>query len=149
MSIIRITKEFDFEMAHALWNYDGPCKNIHGHSYKLQVTISGIPITDIKNKKQGMLMDFSDLKKIINETIINRFDHALIVNKKAPRVLLHNIEEMFEKYYVVDYQPTCENLVLDMAGRIKNNLPEGIKLFSLRLFETATSFAEWYADDNQ
>ena len=96
-----------------------------------------------------MLMDFSDLKKIINETIINRFDHALIVNKKAPRVLLHNIEEMFEKYYVVDYQPTCENLVLDMAGRIKNNLPEGIKLFSLRLFETATSFAEWYADDNQ
>jgi len=149
MAIVRITKEFDFEMAHALWNYDGPCKNIHGHSYKLQVTISGTPITDIDNKKQGMLMDFSDLKKIVNETIIIRFDHALIVNKKAPRVLLHNIEEMFEKYYVVDYQPTCENLVLDMAERIKNNLPEGIILFCLRLSETATSYAEWYANDNQ
>lgn len=149
MAIVRITKEFDFEMAHALWNYDGPCKNIHGHSYKLQVTISGTPITDIDNKKQGMLMDFSDLKKIVNETIIIRFDHALIVNKKAPRVLLHNIEEMFEKYYVVDYQPTCENLVLDMAERIKNNLPEGIILFCLRLSETATSYAEWYANYNQ
>ena len=149
MKKVRVSKEFHFEMAHALWNYDGPCKNIHGHSYKLQVTISGTPITDIDNKKQGMLMDFSDLKKIVNETIIKRFDHALIVNKKAPRVLLHNIEEMFEKYYVVDYQPTCENLVLDMAERIKNNLPEGIILFCLRLSETATSYAEWYANDNQ
>ena len=65
MATIRVTKSFTFEMAHALWNYDGPCRNIHGHSYELLVTISGHPITDENSPKLGMVMDFGDLKKIV------------------------------------------------------------------------------------
>ena len=61
---IRITKQFNFETAHALYGYDGLCKNVHGHSYKLYVTVIGDPIDDTNHKKNGMLIDFSDLKKI-------------------------------------------------------------------------------------
>ena len=69
MSNIRITKQFTFETGHALYGYDGKCKNVHGHSYKLSVTVIGKPITDTSNVKFGMVIDFSDLKKIIKEEI--------------------------------------------------------------------------------
>ncbi len=65
--LIRVTKEFPFEMAHVLWNYDGPCKNVHGHSYRLFVTLSGYPSDDPLNPKNGMVIDFSDLKKIVKK----------------------------------------------------------------------------------
>ncbi len=148
MAKIRLTKEFDFEMAHALWNYDGPCKNIHGHSYKLFVTVIGEPINNDKNVKDGMLIDFGDLKKIVRTIIINIFDHSVVVSSKAPHHLLQTIEQMFEKYEVVNFQPTCENLVVDFAARIKQSLPEGVQLHSVKLSETATSFAEWFQSDN-
>jgi len=146
---IRITKEFTFEMAHALWNYDGPCKNIHGHSYKLYVTVRGNTIEDSTNTKMGMVIDFSELKKIINMTIIDYFDHSVVINSKAGNPVISNVEKMFDKFYIVDYQPTCENLVSHMAKMLTNKLPDGIELFSLKLCETATSYAEWYASDNQ
>ena len=148
MNTIRITKEFDFEMAHALLGYDGLCKNIHGHSYKLSVTIIGKPLEDKKSAKFGMLLDFRLLKKIVKDCIINKFDHALLLNKKYPKKLLSEIKNNFEKIIVSDYQPTSENIIIDFANRIKKQLPENIELFSLKLHETATSYSEWYRDDN-
>ena len=71
MSTIRITKEFTFETAHALYGYDGKCKNIHGHSYKLAVTVIGTPITDPTNVKMGMVIDFGDLKSIVKEEVVD------------------------------------------------------------------------------
>ena len=70
MAKIRVTKFYDFEMAHALWNYDGLCKNIHGHSYKLFVTVIGEPINNENDNKNGMVIDFSDLKKIVKEKLL-------------------------------------------------------------------------------
>jgi len=148
MTKVRVTKEFGFEMAHALWNYDGPCRNVHGHSYRLYVTVIGEPINSQTDPKHGMVIDFGDLKKIVKTTIINKFDHSVVISKEAPHHLLQNIEQMFEKYDVMEYQPTCENLVVDFAGRLMEKLPENLKLFSLRLVETNTSYAEWYAEDN-
>ena len=145
---IRITKDFRFEAAHALWGYDGACRNIHGHSYILNVTIIGKPISDPKHPKFGMVMDFSVLKKIVNETIIESFDHALLVRKGTPHTELARNSELVGKVLEMDYQPTCENMVVDFAERISSHLPDDVKLFSLRLHETATSYAEWYADDN-
>lgn len=149
MTLIRITKQFHFEMAHALWNYDGPCKNIHGHSYKLYVTVIGRPSTIEGDVKAGMVIDFGDLKKTVKETIIDRFDHAVVVNKNAPLGFLEQVEQMFDKFEVLEYQPTCENLVNNFASRIKPLLPAGVALHHLRLDETASSYAEWYASDNQ
>ncbi len=146
---VRITKEFSFGMAHALWNYDGACKNIHGHTYHLSVTLIGSPINDATNHKNGMLIDFGQLKKIIKENIIDQLDHALILNANAPYSALIKNEELYEKVVFLAYQPTCENMLMDFAGRIKKLLPPNAKLFSIKLRETETSFAEWYADDNK
>lgn len=148
MAIIRLTKEFSFEAAHALGGYDGPCREIHGHSYRLFVTIKGEPSTDPTNPKQGMVMDFGVLKKIVSEEIISRFDHALVLRSTADEALRKLLAEQFDNLIVVDYQPTCENMLDDFARRISARLPEGVVLHSLRLHETATSYAEWYAEDN-
>ena len=69
--LIRITKEFKFEMAHALMGYDGLCRNIHGHSYGLNVTVAGYPIDEEGHPKLGMVMDFGDLKKIVRKAIVD------------------------------------------------------------------------------
>ena len=148
MAIIRLTKEFSFEAAHALGGYDGPCREIHGHSYRLFVTIKGEPSTDPTNPKQGMVMDFGVLKKIVSEEIISRFDHALVLRSTADEALRKLLAEQFDNLVVVDYQPTCENMLHDLSRRISARLPEGVVLHSLRLHETATSYAEWYAEDN-
>lgn len=149
MALIRVTKEFEFEMAHALWNYDGPCKNIHGHSYKLSITVIGEPIRDEKNTKLGMIVDFGDLKQIIHKEVVTRFDHSVLVSKKAPHHMLENVEQMFDKFEVVDYQPTCENIILDIVEVLRNRLPGRLSLFSVKLAETSNSYAEWYSTDNE
>lgn len=148
MAVIRVSKEFHFEMAHALKNYDGPCKNIHGHSYKLFVTVIGEPISEETNTKLGMLIDFGDLKRMVNEVIVNVFDHALVLYNKADFNCNETGHEMFGRTITVDYQPTCENMVIDFAERLKSVLPETVKIHNLRLYETASSFSEWFAADN-
>lgn len=145
---VRVTKEFDFEMAHALWEYDGLCKNVHGHSYKMFVTVMGKPITDEKDVKKGMVIDFGDLKRIVKPMIVDKFDHSVVLNKKAPVDHLKNLSPLFDRIHLLDYQPTCENMVIDFAMQIKEKLPENVELFSVKLYETATSFAEWHAADN-
>jgi 6-pyruvoyltetrahydropterin/6-carboxytetrahydropterin synthase len=149
MSVIRITKEFRFEAAHALKGYDGPCKSIHGHSYQLTVTVSGSPVPGSGSPKAGMVMDFGDLKKIIKTNITDPVDHALILNREYPIGDVKNIGEIFSNVIYVDYQPTSENMLVDFSVRIKNLLPKGVILHSLRLRETANSFAEWFAEDNE
>lgn len=84
MSNIRITKQFSFETGHALYGYDGKCRNVHGHSYKLSVTVIGMPIGDNSHVKYGMVIDFSDLKKIVQEEIVDVFDHATVFNGNTP-----------------------------------------------------------------
>ncbi len=149
MSKIRITKQFSFETGHALYGYDGKCKNVHGHSYKLSVTVIGSPITDTSHVKLGMVIDFGDLKKIVKEDIEDVFDHATVFNKNTPHVELANeLKKRGHNVILVDYQPTSENMVIDFAKKIKARLPENILLHSLKLQETETSFAEWYASDN-
>jgi 6-pyruvoyltetrahydropterin/6-carboxytetrahydropterin synthase len=148
MAKIRVSKEFNFEIAHALWNYDGPCANIHGHSYRMFVTVIGEAIADKSNPKNGMVIDFGDLKKIVNQEIVDPLDHAIILCKEASESLGPNNNQMFKKQVIVNYQPTCENMVVDFAEKLLKKIPAGLKLHSLKLHETATSFAEWYAEDN-
>lgn len=146
---IRITKKFNFETGHALYGYDGKCKNVHGHSYKLYVTVIGKPITDPSNVKYGMVIDFGDLKKIVKEEIVNVFDHATVFNKNTPHIeLAKMLQERGHDVILVDYQPTSEMMIIDFANKISKRLPKHITLHSLRLQETDSSYAEWYAYDN-
>jgi len=149
MARIRVTKEFNFEMAHALWNYDGACKNIHGHSYKLFVTLAGEPILDSENPKFGMVLDFKDLKQLVKKPVVDFLDHSLVVYREAEGKTLSEVRKLYEKVHVVDFQPTCENLVNYIVETVQSLLPKDIELHAVKLYETATSFAEWYADDNK
>ena len=149
MTKIRITKKFDFEAGHALFGYDGKCKNIHGHSYKLFVTVIGEPINDSSHIKNGMVIDFGDLKTIVNQEIIKPFDHSVIFNNQSPhKAIGEKLLAEGHNVIMVDYQPTSENLIIDFALKIQAQLPKSISLFSLRLQETESSFAEWFASDN-
>lgn len=144
--MIRITKEFKFEMAHALFGYDGLCKNIHGHSYRLWVTIKGSILKETNHNKDGMVLDFSILKKIVKPDLIDKYDHSLVLNANSPHADFDF--SAFEKVFFLPYQPTSENLVSDFARVIKDKLPNGIILQKVVLSETATSFAEWNCIDN-
>jgi len=136
-------------MAHALKGYDGPCRNIHGHSYELLVTVIGIPISDETSTKKGMVMDFGDLKKIVRQSIIDEFDHALVISRQSVEDVNLLEAEFFGKTILVDYQPTSENMLIDFASRLMPLMPANIKLHHLLLRETITSYAEWYAGDNE
>ena len=149
MNKIRITKQFDFETGHALYGYDGKCKNVHGHSYKLSVTVIGTPIEDTQDVKYGMVIDFKDLKVIVQEEIVEKFDHATVFNKNTPHVeLAHELQTRGHNVILVDYQPTSEMMLVDFAAKINAKIPDTITLHSLRLQETATSYAEWFASEN-
>lgn len=147
MSTIRITKEFRFEGAHALQNYDGKCRHIHGHSYRLFVTLKGSPLNDSAHPKNGMVVDFGDLKSVVNRMIVDPFDHALLLRSDAP--LKEEIAAAYQNVIILDFQPTCENLAVYFAGLLKNNLPKGTELHSIKLYETPTSFVEWLASENR
>jgi 6-pyruvoyltetrahydropterin/6-carboxytetrahydropterin synthase len=147
-SIIRVTREFTFEMAHVLRNYDGPCRNVHGHSYRLFVTISGKPVDDQDNPKNGMVIDFTDLKNVVLKEIVNVFDHSVVISRDFDIEKMKMMEKTFGNTVIVDYQPTCENLVADFASRLKKAMGGRIYLHSLKLYETAKSYAEWFAEDN-
>jgi len=135
------------EMAHALYGYDGLCKNIHGHSYRLWVTLRGPVLDEPGHEKDGMVLDFGLLKRLVKPHIIDKYDHSFVLNANSSHA---NIDlSAFEKVYLLPYQPTSENLVNDFVSIIKNQLPDNVELYKVVLSETANSFAEWCLDDNQ
>lgn len=147
MERIRITKSFYFEMAHALHGYDGKCAQIHGHSYKLYVTIIGTPNESPASPKLGMVMDFGDLKAIVTDRIVSNFDHAVVLYKRGGTVSSDETK-LLQRVVYVDFQPTCENLISFIASELRPQLPSDVSLHSLRLVETASSYTEWFAEDN-
>ncbi|MBL7983055.1 MAG: 6-carboxytetrahydropterin synthase [Flavobacteriales bacterium] len=143
---IRITKRYSFELAHALYAHDGGCAQVHGHSYVLEVTLLGIPRVEQGHPKNGMVMDFADLKAIVNKEVVHRYDHALLLSEQH-RETIGTLGSPFGKVLFVPWQPTCENMVLDIVARIGTQLPAGVSLLAVRLHETATSYAEWNVHD--
>lgn len=142
--LLRLTKRFAFEMAHALPGYAGKCRNIHGHSYKLFVTVEGAPLAQPGSPADGMVLDFGTIKDIVNERIILPYDHALML----PRQPRHadapddSLGGFAAKIVWVDFQPTTENLLMHFAQKLAGAMPQGCRLHSLKLYETESSCAE-------
>jgi 6-pyruvoyltetrahydropterin/6-carboxytetrahydropterin synthase len=145
---VRVTKVFVFDMAHALFGYDGPCKNIHGHTYHLHVTVRGIINDKAEDPEQGLVIDFGVIKEITKRTVIQEFDHALVLHKDAPYSKDNFLPQHFEKLILTPFQPSCENLMLHFKNRILTELPAHVELVRLRLEETPTSYAEWLLEEN-
>ena len=138
-----LTKIFHFEAAHALKGYDGKCRNIHGHSYELRVTVKGMPLNEPGNPKNGMVIDFHDLKAIVNQEVIEKLDHSFIIGNNMPEGFVEITKKNFDKVVELPYQPTTENMLADFAQRIKHRLPQHIELYSVTLQETRDNIAEW------
>ncbi|MBP5644880.1 MAG: 6-carboxytetrahydropterin synthase [Bacteroidales bacterium] len=142
---LRLTKQFSFEMAHALPAYEGKCHNIHGHSYKLFVTVEGAPLSQIGAPTDGMVLDFHTLKECVEKHIVDRFDHALVLPQKNVGSDTNpdtGLGGYAAKLIFVDFQPTTENLLLHFARLLDGQFPPGVRLYSLKLYETETSCAE-------
>jgi 6-pyruvoyltetrahydropterin/6-carboxytetrahydropterin synthase len=148
MAVIRITRQFHFEMAHALLNYDGRCSNIHGHSYILRVTLTGEINISPGSPSDGMVMDFGDIKTIVKNHIIDAFDHSLMINNLIPEDQVEPLRKTTKRIHLVNFQPTTENIVIYVATKLRKHLPPCVSLFSVRLCETPNSYAEWFASDN-
>jgi 6-pyruvoyltetrahydropterin/6-carboxytetrahydropterin synthase len=111
------------------------------------VTVKGEPCNDPHNGKNGMVMDFSDLKSIV-KSIIDPLDHAVLLNGRSEHKKLgENLLKEGHKVIFTDYQPTCENMLYDFADKIQSKLPEEIILAKLKLYETETSYGEWIRED--
>ena len=140
---LRLTKEFSFEMAHALPAYEGKCRNIHGHSYRLFVTVEGAPLSEAGAPTDGMVLDFHSLKERVEEAIVEPFDHALVLPRIEGRESsADDFGGYSAKLILVDFQPTTENLLMHFAARLEGKFPPGVRLYSLKLYETETSCAE-------
>lgn len=140
---VRVTKRFTFEMAHALRCHDGLCAHIHGHGYVLDITISGTPAEQPGQAKDGMVIDFADLKRLV-KPIVDRFDHALFLHERE-RDAVKADEPLFGRVILTPWQPTCENILLAIVEELAPKMPPGVVLARARLQETATSWAEWEA----
>ena len=128
-------------MAHAIHNYDGACKNIHGHSYELHVTVSDSSSSDQAIPGLGIIIDFKDLKKIVNSAVIDQLDHRLVLSKEY--IHAHSNLMIPDHTMIWEYEPTAENILFYIKEAIKNLFPTHVKLLSLKLYETKSSYAEW------
>lgn len=147
MESIRVTKSFQFSMAHALDGYDGLCKYIHGHTYALEVTFLGKIKNEFGHPKNGFVIDFKDLSSFVKKFILDVFDHSLVLQQESK--LLQNIKDVTEnqRVHLTPFQPTCENLLLHFVKTLKDQNTMGVELVRMRLDETPTSFAEWFIED--
>lgn len=135
---MKISKEFRWEMGHRLPNHHGPCRNIHGHSYRLSVELEGEPL------ENGMIIDFSDLSSII-KPIIQELDHCFLCSEDD-KELIEFLRKMNMKHTVVKYHATVENICKDLFERIKKMISEkkfvNIKNLTVRIHETPNAYAE-------
>ena len=140
-NVITITKIFRFEAAHAIHDYPGSCANIHGHSYKLHVTVKSQQLHDDFIGGLGLVIDFKELKAIVNQHAVSLLDHKILLSKAY--LLKSGNSFRNEELVVLDYEPTTENLILFLRDRIRSAMPKTIQLASLKLYETINSYAEW------
>ncbi|WP_273382015.1 6-carboxytetrahydropterin synthase QueD [Actinobacillus porcinus] len=137
--MFKVSKEFSFDMAHILDGHDGKCQNLHGHTYKLQVEVSGDLVVD--GAKKGMVVDFTDVKRIVKAAILDPMDHAFIYDTTSEREckIAALLNELNSKTFGIPVRTTAEEMARFMFNRLKDQLP----ISAIRLWETPTSFCEY------
>lgn len=128
-------------MAHAILGYQGVCKNIHGHSYELHVTVTSGEKNQEYIPAPGFVIDFKELKKIVTAAVIEEFDHKLVLSRnylnENPSI------QSLENLVIWEVEPTAENLLIYIQHKLSSKLPSTVGLVELKLFETKNSYARW------
>lgn len=144
--IVRICRHEEFELAHLLDNYDGPCAHPHGHSYKAEVTLESAVDPDT-----GMVMDFTKLKKVIKDVIPDHYfisDSRFADEDSFQARLRALFDEYGKRYKSWPFRPTAENMVCYFAKEIQARLPKDVFVVNIKLYETTNSYAEWRIEDH-
>lgn len=128
-------------MAHAIHGYTGACKNIHGHSYELEVTVSGCTTKDEYIPAPGFIINFKELKQLVTDSIIRMIDHKLVLSQDYTTA--HPTIGSLENLVIFEAEPTAENLLIHFKQILLQALPSNSKLVELKLYETKDSFARW------
>ncbi|MCL4548825.1 MAG: 6-carboxytetrahydropterin synthase [Bacteroidetes bacterium] len=132
---MKIAKEFTWEMGHRLTFHKGKCKNLHGHSYKCMVELTG------EADQNGMVLDYYDVKKII-EPLIEEMDHSFMVFS-SDKELIQALQKLRSHYVIVDFETTAENICNYLLDKIKSaKLPENVSTLKVKVFETENTYAE-------
>lgn len=139
--MIKLTKIFHFEMAHAIHGYEGSCKNIHGHSYELHVSVSSDFRETAYIAPPGFIIDFKEIKKLVQESVLDKFDHCLLLS--SDYMIRNPSISALENIVIFEAEPTAENLLIYIKKTLQKKLPDKIKLVHLKIFETKNSYAEW------
>ena len=134
---ITVTKTVKFDAAHVLTNHQGLCKNLHGHTYRVDVSV-----TQPEGDDRDMVIDFRDLKKIATEAICDRFDHAFVYNTQSDgeREIAAGVEKHGMRTGAIPFRSTAENLARLFYGELKARIPG---LSAVKVWETADSCAEY------
>ena len=141
-----ISSKLEFDAGHRIPSHNSQCRHLHGHRYAVEITLSGDIITDEGIAKQGMVMDYSEVKQIAKDALVDKWDHAFLVYSGDVQVLqfLQSIED--HKTVVLDTPPTAENLVLVafniLDSAYQDNYGNHLRLEQVRLFETPNCWAD-------
>jgi 6-pyruvoyltetrahydropterin/6-carboxytetrahydropterin synthase len=141
-----ITRRLEFDAGHRIPSHHSKCRHLHGHRYAIEITLSGNIITDAGATEQGMVMDYSEVKRIANVAVVDLWDHAFLVYRQDVEVLqfLQSLDD--HKTVVLDSPPTAENLaltafrILDIA--YQDTYGNHLRLEQVRLFETPNCWAD-------
>lgn len=147
--MLQLTKIFRFETAHAIHGYQGPCRNVHGHSYELHVTVRAKQPLAADGEylpKPGFLLDFRELKNLVNKEVVDYFDHRLFLSEDF--IQAHPELRGLENLEVWPFEPSAENILLFILNKLQKVMPEGIFIHTMRIYETKTSYAEWIHSEN-
>jgi 6-pyruvoyltetrahydropterin/6-carboxytetrahydropterin synthase len=139
---VSVCKIFTFDSAHQLIGHKGKCSNLHGHTYKLEVVLKGKPSTEAGHSDEGFVVDFSDIKAIVQQTLVDRLDHAFLAMGNEP--VLEALQNSGSKVALLGFRTTAENMSAYVAYQLKQ---ASLPLYSVKLWETPTSWAEVMAAD--
>lgn len=136
---MKVVKTFNFDIAHLLDGHDGKCKNLHGHTYRLEVEVTGPVITE--GPKMGMVIDFADLKSIVEELVIEPMDHAFLYDSTNAREseIAKLLDGWKMKTYAFAHRTTAENISSHILNKLHSRI-EGVS--RVRLWETPSSYSE-------
>lgn len=153
MKFTQITRSIEFDAGHRIPNHGGACKNLHGHRYKLDITVQGKIDNSEGSPSEGMLIDFGEIKKIAIQYISDPWDHAFLVSS-SDHHLVQFLESLPDhKTIVLDTIPTVENLAnlifSILAEKFNKKFQDRIHLKAIRLYETPNCWADVYAINHQ
>ena len=148
---MKIVKIIQWDMGHRVLHHRSICKGLHGHRYRAEICVSGDLVSDSGASEEGMVVDFADIKKISQEFIQDKLDHAFMVWEKDEELLDFFNNSQGHKPVIVPFTPTAENVAAYICNRLQDKFQDvyktGLHLHSIKLLETPTSYALYEKGD--